>query len=403
MNQTPPMSPPVPPSPATRPETPATGGSAASARTGGPDRVAPAAPPSPARPVSVVGPVFLDIIMTGLSHAPRPGQEQWVDGCAIMAGGCANQAIALARLGLPVSLHCEIGTDEAGGLVRSRLEAEGLDLGHCVSVPTQNVTVSLAFDGDRAMTTAGSDRAPGLKAADPHPAVLVADMHAIADNREAVAAWRRGPSPTMVVADAGWDATGRWDPAELADLELVDVFVPNDAEALRYTRTASEREAVRALAQRVPLAVVTCGGRGVVACDGAQELALPAVAITPVDTTGAGDSFSAGLTWALSQGLPLRAALSAACLTAAFTLSRPGGSANAPTATRLAEYARRLSPPKGYDLSFLDLLDRTGAPHRPPEPDSNRTATKNQGEPRCPTIAPPPHHRDDPPSRAAAP
>lgn len=325
--------------------------------SGMPHPPVPAVTTSPTHPVSVVGPVFLDIIMTGLRHAPRPGQEQWVDGCAIMAGGWANQAVALARLGLPVSLHCEIGTDEAGGLVRSRLEAEGLDLRHCVSVPAQNVTVSLAFDGDRAMTTVGSDRAPSLRDVDLHPSILVADMHAIADNRQTLAAWRQGARPTMVVADAGWDATGQWDPAELADLELVDVFVPNDAEAVRYTRTSSEREAARALAERVPLAVVTCGGRGVVACDGAEVLALPAVAVTPVDTTGAGDSFSAGLTWALSQRLPLRAALSAACLTASFTLSRPGGSANAPTAARLAEHARGLSLPEGYDLRFLDLLE----------------------------------------------
>ncbi len=70
----------------------------------------------------------------------------------------------------------------------------------------------------------------------------------------------------------------------------------------------------------------------------------------------------AGLTWVLSRRLPLGAVLSAARPTTYFTLSRPGGTANAPTAARLAEYARGPSPPEGYDLSFLDLLDSTIAP-----------------------------------------
>ena len=66
------------------------------------------------RPVCVAGPVFLDVVMSGLSHAPRPGEEQWVTGCAVAPGGSANQAVALARLGLPVTLCCDLGEDRAG-------------------------------------------------------------------------------------------------------------------------------------------------------------------------------------------------------------------------------------------------------------------------------------------------
>ena len=188
-------------------------------------RVIPVAP-SPARPACAVGPLFLDVIMTGLDHAPRPGEEQWVRDCAMMPGGCANQAVALARLGLPVLLRSSLGQDRAGALVRTMLEEEGIDLSACESTDRQNVTVSLAFDGDRAMTTVGSDAAPSLEGLGVVPSVLVTDLRAVAANESVVRDWRSGNAPTAVVGDVGWDDTGRWAPTDLQPLEHVDVFAP---------------------------------------------------------------------------------------------------------------------------------------------------------------------------------
>ena len=308
------------------------------------------------RPVCVAGPVFLDVVMSGLSHAPRPGEEQWVPGCAVAPGGSANQAVALARLGLPVTLCCNLGEDRAGDLVRGALAEEGVDLRHARRTERQPVTVSLSLDGDRAMTSCGSDATPPLTGV-PAPCALLTDLRVLAANRQSVGPWRAGREPAVVVGDVGWDATGRWDPADLAALDVADVVTPNDAEAMRYTRTGSARRAARALADRVALAVVTCGGRGVVACDGAQEIVLPAAPAQAVDVTGAGDSFAAALTWALVHSLPLRAALSLASIAASLTVEHPGGSTGAPTPARLAARARRTEPGPGYDLSFLDLLD----------------------------------------------
>ncbi len=320
--------------------------------------------PGAEHPVVAVGPVFLDVIMTGLTHAPRPGEEQWVSDCALMPGGAANQGVALARLGLPTALLCHLGLDAAGLLVRSMLTRERIDLGWAVDVERQNVTVSLAFDGDRAMTTVGRDDAPTLAAlaqAGTVPAAVVTDQRTVTANTAVLTAWRSGHAHPCVVSDVGWDPTGAWNPTDLDRLDLVDVFVPNEAEATRYTRTTTAEEAARALAGRVPLAVVTRGGDGVVACTGDEIVTLPAAPVRPVDTTGAGDSFTAGLVWALAQGLGLRAALSAGSVTASCTLTRPGGSANTPTPTEVAAHARSLDLAQVYDLSFLDLIDHTGS------------------------------------------
>ena len=305
--------------------------------------------------VLVAGSVFLDVVMAGLAHAPRPGEEQWVSDCSIVPGGSANQAIALARLGVDTALHCYLGTDRAGQMVREVLREEAGGIDSACAVERQNVTVSLALDGDRAMTTVGTDAVPPLAPLPHAPRGLVADLPTIQANLAQVRTWQEAEAPCTVFADARWGPSEQWDHSDLEPLEVVDVFTPNEGEALRYLRTDSVRQAAAALATRVPLAVITRGPRGVIAADGEQLLALPALDVPVVDTTGAGDAFAAGLTWALLEGADLRTALSAGQVTAAFTLTRPGGSLSAPRPADLRRMVEAYQVPEGYSLGFLDL------------------------------------------------
>ena len=325
--------------------------------------------------IYIAGSVFLDVIMSGLTHPPRPGEEQWVPHCDLMPGGAANQAVACARLGLSPWLVSYLGVDDVGGFVRSRLVDEGVSLAYSRDIARQSVTASLFFDGDRAMTTYGTDRVPGLDGL-PAPAALLTDLRALGDNRQIVRAWRGATPagtrraaqeqsdpqvPTWVLADAGWDDTGQWDPANLEALDAADVFAPNDVEAQRYTRSGTPQEAARALSDRVEGVVVTCGPRGVVAILGGEEIDLPGVPVHVVDTTGAGDTFSTVFTWAHLHDLGPRAALSAASLAAACTVESPGGSASAPTLQRLAQWTnlRRDDVSEHYDMEFLDVIERS--------------------------------------------
>ena len=101
-----------------------------------------------ASPVIVVcGPTFLDVVMAGLSTPPQLGKEMWVDQSTITAGGAANQASAIGRLGFECELVTKLGSDKAGQVVSSVLEENNVKTTYVTHVDEQSVTVSLAWDG----------------------------------------------------------------------------------------------------------------------------------------------------------------------------------------------------------------------------------------------------------------
>src|ERR1700727_2954382 len=78
----------------------------------------------------------------------------------------------------------------------------------------------------------------------------------------------------LLFADTGWDEDEKWWPSLLEQLRDFHCFLPNSDEAMAYTRTDDPNDALHALADRVPVAVVTCGGQGALAIDsvtGEQE------------------------------------------------------------------------------------------------------------------------------------
>lgn len=290
--------------------------------------------------VYVAGSLFLDVVMAGLNHAPRPGEEQWVAGSAIMPGGVANQAVACARLGMSASVITYVGQDRAGHWVAEMLADEKVDMSLAEPTEYQNVTVSLVMEGDRALTTHGVDEVPLPPDGTPAPDIFMASLPYLARVREQVARWRE--QGTIVIADTGWDETGLWPEEHLRALEVADVFVPNCAEAQQYTRTLTIPDAALALVEYVPTVVVTCGGEGVHVTrrdgDNIRSDVFPAIEVDAIDTTGAGDAFSAGFATGLATGASLSDSIHLGQCSAAWTVSKIGGSCAAPAMNELIEW-----------------------------------------------------------------
>jgi sugar/nucleoside kinase (ribokinase family) len=144
--------------------------------------------------------------------------------------------------------------------------------------------------------------------------------------------------------DTNWDPSGRWGGERLsAAIAQADVLLPNEAEALRLTGAASLGAAAGALAAAGSRLVVKLGERGALCADGPvrQRVSLPPV--TPVDTTGAGDCFNAGLIAGLLKGLPLPQAAALGCAAGALSTGAPGGTASSPDMPAAARLAGRAS------------------------------------------------------------
>lgn len=315
--------------------------------------------------VLVCGQLFYDLAFTSMASPPVPGREIWTDRLVSGPGGIANFAVAAARLGLSTALSAAVGDDTFADLCERELTDVGIDTSLCRRVPgwSTPVTAALSYTTDRALVTAGTPaplstdqllagRVPPARIGVVHlelePAVWIAEA-ALAGTR--------------VFADVGWDDSGIWDVALLDQLSDCFGFFPNHVEAQAYTRTTTPQDAVRALADRVPVAVVTCGADGVVAIDSStsEQVELPGLPVAAIDSTGAGDVFGAGLAYAyLQPDWTLEQRIRFATLCAALSVTRPGGAASAPTLADLTLWLATGAPttsPYAFLAAHLDHLD----------------------------------------------
>ncbi len=287
------------------------------------------------------GTVFLDIIFTGLPILPAGGTEVWANGMGSCPGGIANLAVATSRLGLSTSLAAAFGDDAYGDFCwRTLEEQERVDLSRSQRFEHWHspVTVSMATAGDRSMVTHGHDApvsANTLIGTPPTSRAVIVDLNEAEPIGSADASsWadQSVAAGALVFADVGWDPTGNWSQALLAQLSVCHAFMPNAHEAMAYTRTSSAKDALYALADLVPLAVVTNGVDGSLAIDSStsEEAHVPALRVNALDPTGAGDVFGAAIVLGTLSGWPLADRLAFASACAALAVQQFGGSLAAP-------------------------------------------------------------------------
>lgn len=312
------------------------------------------------------GRVFCDLVMSGVS-APAPGAEVFADSFTLTPGGAATRAVAAARLGFSTALVGAVGPDLFGAAVRARLADQAhLRLDWLSELPDAHtaITVALTNTDDRSFVTY-EEPATWLGDTLEHPLPTVGACHV--GVAEGIPAWvgdlRR--TGTFTVGGIGWDETGAWDPAVLDRLADLDAFVPNEEEALRYTRCDDIASAARILARRTGLVVVTCGARGALAVDSGtgENCTVPAPKVEVIDPTGAGDCFVAALCGARIAGWSLRTGVAFAVLAASESVQRPGGAAGAAQAAALAARIRtgleHDDLPAADWADVLEHLDRT--------------------------------------------
>lgn len=284
--------------------------------------------------LALVGNVFYDIVFTGLPHAPEPGSEVHAEGMGSCPGGVANLAIAAARLGLRTTLSSSFGEDVYGDFCWETLESgERIDLSASRRIPAWHspVTVSVAYSSDRSMITHEHD---SPVATDDLTATLPASRAIFVELSPELPGWarRRAADGALVFGGTGWDSSQSWSADNLDGLKDCHAFLPNSSEAMRCTGTDSPENALNALSELVPLAVVTRGHYGAMAIDSTtgEKAEVDGLQMDAIDPTGAGDVFGAALIVGTLAGWNLDQRLKMANLCAALSVQYIGGSLSAP-------------------------------------------------------------------------
>lgn len=292
--------------------------------------------------VCVIGNLQADLILATLEGFPAWGSELLANKLDRRVGGIGNLVFSLLSLGFPVSVIANIGDDEFGQGILQRLETAGAEVGGVEVTQGQptGLTVGLTRqDGERAFITY-LGHLEHLKAD-----YILKHRHLWQKSKYLIIAGYfllpglgfEGTRAVMqeakkdqkvILFDTGWDVGG-WPPQAVKEvlrlLDRVDLFLPSLNEAQRLTGKSQPEECLELLFEHCPrLVIIKLGPRGSIAKMGEEVFYQPAFDVVPLDTTGAGDCFNAGVIYGLSQGWAVPRTLRFANATSALAISRLG-------------------------------------------------------------------------------
>lgn len=291
--------------------------------------------------IVVVGSVNRDLVAR-VEHHPAPGETVLGSGHETMPGGKgANQAVAAARLGSDVVFVGRVGADEAGTSLATELVREGVDAGHVAvdeEAPSGLAIITVDDAGENSIVVSPgangrvtSDDVAGAAAVLMAATVTLLQLEIPLDAVTAAAQTATG----VVILNAAPAATL---PEDL--LQATDVLVVNRVE-LEALTGSDDPASARGLP--VPVTVVTLGPDGAHVVRAESDESFPSPQVTPVDTTGAGDTFCGALASGLDKGLNLEASVRRAVVAGSLAVTAIGARSGMPTHPELEGVLRAQS------------------------------------------------------------
>lgn len=283
------------------------------------------------KPVLVVGSGNVDLTVI-LDRLPVEGDTVFGTASSIMPGGKGlNQAIAIHRAGADCSFTLCTGVDAEADFLEEFLRSN-LEKITQIKIPelaTGKAHIYVSSRGENQIVVMpGSNLAVELANAEVfgEPGFLVLQLE-IGFHSNLALAQRAKLSGWKVVLT----------PAPVAQfsadfLPLVDILVLNKNEALQISSKDSVEEAGAHLAEFIETVIITLGSEGSMIFEsGRPEVHVPARMVTPVDTTGAGDTFCGYLVAMLSQGHVTIEAVKIATVAASISVQSPGAAPSIPS------------------------------------------------------------------------
>ena len=260
------------------------------------------------------------------------------DGVTASGGSVANSCAVAAALGAKTAFLGKVAHDELGDVFRREIATVGVHYTTAPlenSVPTARCLILVTPDGQRTMNTylgAGGE----FSLADLDETIIAASKVTYLEgylfdppaaqsafHEAARMARAAGRQTALSLSDAFCVDRHRGKFKQLI-AEGIDILFANEAEICSLYQVNSFDEAVEKAARDVDLAVLTRSGEGSLILHKGQQIAIPAVPVKVVDTTGAGDAYAAGFLTAYTDGQTLEAAGLLGTKAASLAISRIG-------------------------------------------------------------------------------
>lgn len=291
----------------------------------------------PSFDITIAGEINLDLILYGLPRQIPTDRELLATGFeATLGSSSAIVAHNLACLGMATGFITRVGQDEFGKIALDRLAESGTDLSKVVKAEdgtNTGVTVLLHHGAERRiltypgtmfeMTRTDLDLEYLASSRHFHLSSLFLQRGLQADLPDL---FRELKSCGLTLSlDTNDDPDDKWDGVLAQLLPYTDILLPNKDELCRIARRESLDDALAELAPSVPIIAVKCGSEGAIVQEKTHRFRIPGLAVQPVDSIGAGDSFNAGFLAAWLSGCSTEQSARAGNVTGAFSTLRPGG------------------------------------------------------------------------------
>ncbi|MBI5303346.1 MAG: ribokinase [Chloroflexi bacterium] len=291
--------------------------------------------------IVVVGSANTDMVLR-CDRLPRAGETVLGGDFTMAQGGKgANQAVAVARLGMPITFVTRLGRDTMGNRAEASYLNEGIQCDYISRDDTAASGVALIMVDASGENLIGV--APGANGtlAPEHIAQAESAMRAA----NVLLVQLEIPLDTVRAAvqlACKWNTRVILNPAPARDLPsdlIADVILtPNEHELAQITGIAeAELAAKHLIAQGARAVIVTLGERGALLVTAMQARRIPSFPVNVVDTTAAGDAFNGGLAVALARGDDLPDAVRYASAVGALAVTQFGAQPSLPTAAQVAK------------------------------------------------------------------
>jgi ribokinase len=298
----------------------------------------------------VVGSINIDLVACA-NRLPAPGETILGSSFDVFNGGKgANQAVAIAKLGVPVDMIGSLGTDLFTERLLSGLKAAGVDT-HAVQMaagPCGVAHISRSDNGENSIiVVSGANRLISPAYIDTHLNILQQASMILVQLETPLEAVLR-------LAEQAWGAKTplMLDPAPARPLPEVLLrrttwLTPNETEAqilLGRVNIDPAAAAEKLLAMGVRNVALKLGSQGVfLAGRDCPTQQVPAFPVKAVDTTAAGDCFNGAFAVALTRGESPAVAARYAAAAAAISVTRAGAQPSLPTASEVDAFLAQAS------------------------------------------------------------